>query len=197
MKSLKMFVVAFVLSIMFVFPCYADTIYSGELTTFDGSVTATDKWIQDKGGFQIVWEHFLNNGLYNYNYKITNAIGGGLTPDVSYFIFEVSENFTLENIKNFSGGTIADGPKTMNGIWGLKIEDMPETGIINISFLSDRMPMWGDFYTKGGNRSTAFNSEEFQLGVPDTQVVPVANTLVLLSTGMILIYTTGVRRKKV
>jgi hypothetical protein len=41
-------------------------------------------------------------------------------------------------------------------IIGVKFDDLPD-GTLQISFLSNRAPVWGDFYLKGGNDSFAYN----------------------------------------
>lgn len=174
----------------------ANTIYSGNLTINDG-VFATAPWDDE---FMIAWNHVQVGNVFDYTYEITNLTGGALSKDVSHFVFQVSDNFTLANLSGFTGGTVTpDSPKTFSGIFGIKVEDIPETGKVLINFQSDRMPMWGDFYVKDGNYRGhsvyATNVTGYQIGVPDTQVVPLPGTGMLLLTGFGMMYFVGVRKR--
>lgn len=191
----------------------ANTIYSGNLTTNDGGVVATGPWSGTGAGFQITWNVTQTGNLFHYEYGITNATGGDLEKDISHILIQVSDNFTVSDITNVTGGTLSsDSPKLFSGpsnpnipspLFSLKF-DPSIADNATIAFDSTRMPMWGNFYTKdgkaGGIDVTAWNSgfgnvEGAKIGVPDTQVVPIPGTGFLLLGGIGMMYFVGTRKR--
>lgn len=194
------------------------TLYSGSLTTGTNTLLAFGAWSGDT--ISVAWDvdDTTNPGYWSYNYTLTGFAG----PSISHGIFEVSSNFTSDNIKEGTSGDRELGtfgpsqggsnPGIPGSIFGIKFNTGDE-GTINITIVSDREPMWGDFYGKGGDASYAYNSgfgfDTFApIGsgnalsdgkawalVPDTNPVPEPSTMLLLGLGVMGIAAAG-RRKR-
>jgi hypothetical protein len=135
----------------------------------------------------------LPDSWFRYTYTLTvpgsQAVGGG-SPAVSHFLLEVSESFDRTNYRNLTYGGYAPGeiefvtgnfnnagnpgmPDDVGWDWnqGFKI-NAPQAFnglILVVQFESDRVPVWGDFYAKGGSDAWLYNAG---LGVADPQAAP-------------------------
>jgi hypothetical protein len=165
-------------------------------------VVATNAWL-DAGNFELSWEITQVTGGFDYQYDlVTKGMGGGF----SHLILQTSLAAVFQ-ISDFStdpaGGTYT-GPQAWGtngnpdlpvppGIYGIKIEPVA-SGInaFSVEFFSPNIPVWGDFYVKGG-LTTAYNTglgtepvSDFQAWIPtpDSQV-PVPPSLMLLGSGLL------------
>ncbi|MBL0926712.1 MAG: hypothetical protein IBJ11_03545 [Phycisphaerales bacterium] len=143
---------------------------TGSLMTSTG-VTAGGLWATQ--GFKIAWSiDQVNAGTWRYTYTLTNQTGVVLTPQSSHIILQTSSNFTsanlltnpdgngtLDSIGTFSPSDPGNSnPNLPGNIFGMKVTTAGTT-TITFSFDSNRQPMWGDFYSKGGNAGTAWNKD--------------------------------------
>lgn len=131
---------------------YADSILvqPGDFTgsrSIGNGLEGTGDWADS---FEIAWEITFdaNTSLYTYAYTLSNA--------PSHFTLEVSENFGEAEF-TFIGDT--DGPRTFSpgddgnsnpnlpgDIFAVKFDEEQAT----YTFTTDRAPIWGDVYGKGG-----------------------------------------------
>jgi hypothetical protein len=118
--------------------------------------TFTISWDVDKG----------DDGTWRYSYGLTTT-----RPDLSHWIVQVSDNFTAANVLSGStagltlgmyDGTQPSNPGMPGAITGLKW-DVPTayTGSISTIIISNRIPVWGNIYMKGGNGPYVYNSSWF------------------------------------
>lgn len=185
---------------------YTGTLSGGTLTTSPAWESASLSWIVSQD----------DSELWHYQYTFSS-----FAPAISHSIFEVSSNFTGDNIKagtgasggNYFLGTYATSPSNPGipgSIYGIKFEDFAD-GSGSFTIVSDRIPMWGDFYGKGGKDNYAYNlgfgsntSAAISSGnaggwalVPDTNTgppVPEPSTMLLLGLGVMGVAAAG--RKK-
>lgn len=192
---------------------------SVSLADFTGSFSGSDlvgSW--GTGEKTLSWSVVeLSDNWFRYTYTLTLP-----RPSTSHFIIEVSDNFTAENYRNLTyGGFSADllekeflsttsqfqGPGNpgmpTDADWnvGFKVNAPEEfdSRTLVLQFESDRVPVWGDFYAKGGNDSYVYNSGlgsadpiapaasgslNGHLLVPDSVVVPLPGAVVLGSLGL-------------
>lgn len=145
--------------------------YTGTLDmagTTDGDLDGTGQWLS--GVTSINWTVTDELSQYvNYSYTFNYSAG----HDPSYFIFEVSDTFTMSDIFNMeiNGNSVTSyevnnfSPDSNNyqsmpeSIYGIKIDDVNACGegevctnTVTVSFDSTRLPTWGDFYARCGTR---------------------------------------------
>jgi len=193
-------------------------LYEGKITSLSsGGMTAGDGWSdgdfdndQYEADAVLSWGVDYSAGLWTYDYTFTVD-----EHAPSHVIIEVSNNFIFDNIKagttdynssepyypllgNYSNDNsnpnMPDG-----GIYGIKWDLLPDEPTYSWTIVTDRAPMWGDFYAKDGydNKETeewayAYNTHfgtdldpldpSYIVGngnnggwvlVPDTQTAPV------------------------
>ena len=151
---------------------YADPIYgtSADLTGTRtesglGVVTGGD-YLTDALNQTVAW-NIINLGVssWSYEYTLTNFS----SPNVSHFILDLTDDCVDPGDAGCVGGPngIVEfndfGPHPSNPgfpvgmeIVGVKFDFGGESPFV-YSFMSNRPPVWGDFYTKGGNDSFAYN----------------------------------------
>lgn len=190
---------------------------TGSLTSPTGwGLTATESW--DNGGAVLTFEVAQQpNGTWSYVYNFDVD-----RKALSHIIFEVSKSFAEANIlagtsSGWSLGSWGDeggsNPGIPGTLYGLKFDG--DFGLENtLTIISDRAPMWGDFYAKdgkdGGDWVYAYNEgfgldaydvpyTQYVLGkvlVPDTvtSTVPEPSSAALMSLGLIGMF--GFMRKR-
>lgn len=175
--------------------------YSGSLSTADGGLEGTGDWI-NSGGSSISW--WITDFGSHWHYKYTLSVPD---KDISHFIIEVSPGFGAADYDNVVGnyGVIEiqtfdqgnDNPDIPENMQGMKFD---ETAVLawTIEFDSIRMPVWGDFYAKGGREAAIWNagfgddptsavtngSLQNKLIRPDSTIVPEPTTVALLAMGL-------------
>ncbi len=192
---------------------------SGSLSYDGGGITGTygNFWLAS--GTALDWSVNANgNGTYTYTYELQVPDD---SKEISHLIIEVSPTFTSDNLLEVLKGTVEEGqpdsypkggadPGMPSSLWGIKFEDgYGETDYDWIvSFISDRAPVWGDFYAVDGKRPGAitaiwnegFGNPDFDgptdhIMVPDsTSYVPAPGAILLAGVGMALVRHIRARR---
>lgn len=146
---------------------WADTISKGVIESGDNGwlstrtttpgVIANGSWVEanDLGGFKISWAVHQDPSTRYWTYSYTVANADGSTPIhqmISHLIIEVSSNFTSNNVKSVEGKYAIDtwtdkgNPGLPTPFFGLKFDSDRTT----YTLVTDRLPMWGSFFAKGG-----------------------------------------------
>ncbi|MDX2191902.1 MAG: PEP-CTERM sorting domain-containing protein [Gemmatimonadales bacterium] len=177
--------------------------------------------------FSISWTITQIGNQFRYSYDITVPQGRG--TGLSHVLFSLSANCAEKSPTapmptsgcfynpTYTGGVGVVEIKSNtqqqsnenlgNPIFGVKINTNGGLqGNVNITFFSERAPMWGDFYAKGGGNPTntvenighdtpSMNKIDF-VATPDTQtVVPEPSSMVLMGTGVLGLVAAARRRR--
>jgi len=245
MKNCACFAIVVSIFLMNVHTLSADMLpppLSGSVSTDAGTLISTPSWYLGDGS-TLEWNITDKGDYYTYSYKFTVPIltdvkSGDMTKDLSHIIFEVSDNFTEDNYLKSSVSDYeeigyfspSNGNPQMPGEIKLGIKfDVSDTSVsmsdttksYSVTFDSDRIPTWGDFYAKDGSENifpmptilsvdvapklfvTAWNSgfgseycfEGAKIVVPDTlPKVPVPGAVLL---GMLGMGMAGIKLRKV
>lgn len=177
----------------------------------------------------------LSGGLWSYQYTLSNY--GGQAQNISHLIIALSGNCATSNTasdgtcvqnptvtKGAVSGTPTGGIGTWSSAMGNSNNGMPNpifgvkmnrpsavdggSGIV-FSFTSERVPVWGDFYVRGGGDNYAFNTglttanfnsnnTAFYIARPDgvSTVTPEPASMLLMGTGIGALGLVGYRRRK-
>lgn len=218
---IKSFLILTVLTSVCAAPSFGASIYGasavGELT---GSRSVAAGEIVASGAYGqtiLSWTVTPNGADWDYQYTFT----GISSPAISHFILDFSDDCvdhqaTCVFDEDFGGNILWDdyGQSPANpgfplgaSIVGFKFEDFAENTLL-FSFTSNRAPVYGDFYIKGGSSDFAYNagltdhdSMNAQLfivrpnGPHGQQVIPEPSTYVLLGTCLLVTGYLGRRRK--
>jgi hypothetical protein len=207
----------------------------------DGLFVAGDTWKQYE--ITIEWEvtdedPTAPDGFpWKYKYRLTLVNPepeGKLQAAPSHMIIEASDGFDEEDLDELTGDVTLDSaefqqnnpgnPGIPEGVWGIKVDPIAEDDFdVEWMFFSNRVPVWGDFYTKGSSDDYAYNynkSEEneekgftapndtdpndppstdpdglYHILRPDS-VIPEPSTLVLLGMGAVGLSVYRLRRRR-
>jgi hypothetical protein len=139
----------------------APTIYVGSLSSADGGLVGSGGWVGNPSHpVTFSWTVTQNQDLsWHYHYEFNST---GLKGEISHLVLETSLNLSHGDIVNPNYAIQSDDPQwhaQANGnpnlpapIFGIKFENIGGEVVI-FDFDSPRIPMWGDFFAKGGAAS--------------------------------------------
>ena len=156
--------------------------YMGSLSVAGGGgdgilIASGTVWNNPTMKLSWVVDNATTPGRWHYSYTLQTPGPGAA---ISHIIFEVSDAdpgpaFTLANLfaptTNPAGWiALVDGievqeydagegnPDMPGSVYGIKFNAAMEATVLTISFDSDRIPVWGDFYAKDGKVGGIFNT---------------------------------------
>lgn len=196
--------------------CFADMwmnpgdVLSGTLTYDAGEVITGGSWGSNTSFYYEVSRPLDQSLPLHYLYTFTPSPSA---PSWSHFVLEVSKAGNLPAFDPMNpmdyvgpGGLDPDDPKSyIDGpsnpglivpIFGIKFGSMGTSD--TVEFDSYRLPMWGDFYIKGGRDTFAYNSglgtfTGANILVPDGAYVPLPGAFLL---GLLGLGAVGVKLRK-
>ncbi len=145
---------------------HASLLYSGSLDTLTGGLTGAGQYAANTS---FAWNVSFDNGtnFWTYDYTFT---GDPIHPkDVSHIEIELSDSFTSANFKTgtTAGGEIDTYGPGLHGssdegipglVYGVKFTPAGSSNIYAFSIVTDRAPVWGDFFVRDGRGVYAYNT---------------------------------------
>lgn len=167
--------VTFILGSLLCCTAWADS-YTGSVEYGDG-LTGADVW--DSAVLSWVVDNEANPGLWTYAYSFSVD-----TKARSHVIIGVAEDFSRDNIRDGTrpGSKLStfesqgnSTPGIPRSIWGIRSTPSKDAGTYSWTIVSDRAPMWRDFYAKSGKHkgtsayayNTGFGSDPPGLAITD------------------------------
>ena len=190
------------------------------------------------GDTTIAWNITSITGGGGYRYQYTFSDVGADLRDVSHFIIGLSGNCGSTIGANSTSGTCIwnvqgsgnraeigtynaagsnpgnSNPGLPNSLYGIKLDDGKNVPVMTVSFESNRVPVWQNFYAKSGTFGTdsanevyvynaGFNEREgrldYYIAAPDSvlgdSVVPEPGFYGLLSIGLVGLYAVARGRR--
>jgi len=148
-------------------PTWALSTYSGSLSVEDGGLVAYGLgWAGtslDPAETRVTWTVTETSpGMWHYQYRLTVPM-----HSIGRIILEASDGspgpaFTATDLHNLSGGTYPwitgilidthqvspENPGMPEAMYGMKFDSWIAITTIDLSFDSERQPVWGDFYAR-------------------------------------------------
>lgn len=211
---MKKLIVCLVVLAVFSVGSRAFAYYEGYIS-WDRNLVASDDWADSTCTLRWIVSFDASTNYWTYEYSFTTSG----SPGISHVITEVSETFGTDNVEDGTTPTYELGtylptdpsnPFIPGSLYGLKFnvpEDYDGT-VYTWTIVTDRAPVWGDFYAKGGSANGnflgyAYNTEfgnpndtpvtnnMNEIGwvvVPDTvTTVPEPSTLIFLGLGILFV----------
>lgn len=135
--------------------------YSGSLSSVTGGLQGNGGWVADPAK-PVTFDWLVSendDSSWHYHYVFDST---GLQGTIGHLVLETSQALTSDEIRNATPEFTSDGPKWYtqqtkgNGnhpipepLFGIKFAQLSSTLVV-IDFDSDHVPIWGDFYAKGG-----------------------------------------------
>ncbi len=207
------------LLVIFVVSAQAGPTYTGSLNYDGGGITGVtgNPWLAS--GTTFSWEVVENsNGTYTYTYRLQVPEG---SKEISHLTIEVSPSFGPDNLWGVLQGNVAGGqpedyptpgksdPGLPDPFRGIKFEGGAGSSDYDwtVSFISDRVPVWGDFYAKDGVDNVGEGPDKTKIDVAIWNVgftasdsdgpaghvlVPDTGTFIIPAPGAILLGSIGI-----
>lgn len=144
----------FIMGAMAALAGLASAAYTGSLSS-PGGLTVGGNWAS--GVATMEWAVDQVGSLWSYEYTLAVS----KAPDISHIIIEVSDiRINIYDDVDFDVDIYSTNgnPGIPGSLTGVKYDDIGDVRSYTISFLSDRIPVWGDFYAKGGSNSYVYNT---------------------------------------
>lgn len=195
--------------------------YTGGLSVDGGGLIASSGWNTSTLSWSV--DNTTVSGLWYYEYTLSVANNTQSKVNApSHQIIEASLGFGLSNIGDITGGTVGaeeiqwyesgspSNPGLPDSVYGIKFEGLPDSTEMTISFSSNKVPVWGDFYAKAASGEYLYNAgfanpdplDALANGTidnhiirPDSTVVPVPGAMLLASLGL-GVAKLGLRRRR-
>ena len=129
----------------------------------DGTLTTSPEWADSYLAWTVDFDPATN--LYRYTYTFEDT-GATFAQAASHSIIELSASFTITNLKGgtCSGASIGtfgvqgnSNPGLPADFYGVKCNGTQADPYI-VVLVTDRAPMWGDWYAKDGDPVHAYNA---------------------------------------
>jgi hypothetical protein len=154
-------------------PLFTGSLCTPDVAGCDGQLVGNANWVDN---IKFSWEISFDSGLWSYEYHFEDVDPGteGNGPkDYSHLLIELSDNFTTDDFKPGSSSPSSDSPRTFDpsepgnsnpglpgALFGVKFNSgggNPTGTDVILRIVTERAPVWGDFYAKDGKTDQSDN----------------------------------------
>jgi hypothetical protein len=137
--------------------------FTGDRTISAGELVGQGDYASD---IKLSWAITELAGIFTYKWTLSGEDDGDLPQGVSHSLFQVSDDFTSNNILAGSDDVEDGMPKLFNpgpsnpdmpgSMFGIKFDfGSAEDAPVTYTLVTDKVPVWGNYYGKDGRTSGA------------------------------------------
>ncbi|MCL2700571.1 MAG: hypothetical protein FWE88_02625 [Phycisphaerae bacterium] len=167
-------IAAVVLAVLVVSNASAVT-YTGTLSVAGGTLTGTGDWAAGPTTFIYTVDDVTTPGFWHYEYVLT------VPPDVEsgniqHLIIGLTCGLSAGSLVNVNGDlhkvewfeNKGDNKEMPQDLYGADFQAIGEDLTLTVSFDTKSNPVWGDFFARGGQQNTIWNSGFTEFSVDPT-----------------------------
>ena len=144
----------------------SSAMYTGTLSTADGTLTGTDEWATGSTTLTYTVDDQTTPGFWHYAYTLTIPTDTTYAANIQHLVIGLSSGLTAGDLVNVNGqlhkvelveakGENANMPQDL---YAVVFQVGGGESFVMVSFDTIYAPVWGDFFARGNNQNTIWNA---------------------------------------